>query len=486
MPRGAGPSRGEPGEQSENAIKPFGGFRVTWLVEGERAGSGAGVNALVAAGAAIAVGVGSVGAALPPPAEAAAALAANPAVPEVARLITGEGGKGAGAKDPEALLRYALPISNEPSREVQAILEEVPEKLKTPGTKGFNSIIKAAESANGVIKKDRNAILKDVTSTNKTAAAAILDDISADLVALKDDVSTKKDNNKGGVGPKDQISEASKDILRKMGAVEAMMVDGFPVSIPDKYAALPRLEGRATVAIDVDISTKGRVISASVGNVSTSYYLRNEGKKGGTNYNAQDTLRVTFVIDVDGYSAPITSGQFVDLVSKGFYDGMDVQRADDFVVQTGDPDPRKGPHGFLDPEREDALRNVPLEIKRTVDKDPIYEATFEDLGYTLDTPQLPFNAFGTVAMAREQFNNNSGSSQFFVLLKESEITPTGLNLLDGSYSTFGYVVEGAEFLGDLRPGDKIVGARVVDGMDNLKAGDPNAPLPEFDEFGGLL
>lgn len=84
-------------------------------------------------------------------------------------------------------------------------------------------------------------------------------------------------------------------------------------------------------------------------------------------------------------------------------------------------------------------------------------------------------------MAREQFNNNSGSSQFFVLLKESEITPTGLNLLDGSYSTFGYVVEGAEFLGDLRPGDKIVGARVVDGMDNLKAGDPNAPLPEFDE-----
>ena len=170
------------------------------------------------------------------------------------------------------------------------------------------------------------------------------------------------------MGPKDQISEASKDILRKMGAVEAMMVEGFPVSIPDKYAALPRLEGRATVAIDVDISTKGRVISASVGNVSTSYYLRNEGKKGGTNYNAQDTLRVTFVIDVDGYSAPITSGQFVDLVSKGFYDGMDVQRADDFVVQTGDPDPRKGPHGFLDPEREDALRNVPLEIKRTVDK----------------------------------------------------------------------------------------------------------------------
>ena len=36
----------------------------------------------------------------------------------------------------------------------------------------------------------------------------------------------------------------------------------------------------------------------------------------------------------------------------------------------------------------EALRNVPLEIKRVQDKDPTYEATFEDLGYTLDQPQL--------------------------------------------------------------------------------------------------
>ena len=35
---------------------------------------------------------------------------------------------------------------------------------------------------------------------------------------------------------------------------------------------------------------------------------------------------------------PYTSaGNFVDLVTKNFYDGMDIQRADGFVVQTGKP-----------------------------------------------------------------------------------------------------------------------------------------------------
>lgn len=34
-----------------------------------------------------------------------------------------------------------------------------------------------------------------------------------------------------------------------------------------------------------------------------------------------------------------------------------------------------------------------------------------------ESPVLPFNAFGTMAIAREEFDSNSGSSQFFWLLK---------------------------------------------------------------------
>lgn len=47
---------------------------------------------------------------------------------------------------------------------------------------------------------------------------------------------------------------------------------------------------------------------------------------------------VTLVLVVDGYNAPVSAGQFVDLVQRKFYDGMEIQRADGFVVQTGDPD----------------------------------------------------------------------------------------------------------------------------------------------------
>ena len=32
-----------------------------------------------------------------------------------------------------------------------------------------------------------------------------------------------------------------------------------------------------------------------------------------------------------------SAGDFVDLVKRGFYDGMEIQRADGFVVQTGKP-----------------------------------------------------------------------------------------------------------------------------------------------------
>ncbi len=54
--------------------------------------------------------------------------------------------------------------------------------------------------------------------------------------------------------------------------------------------------------------------------------VRNRGKFDGK-----------LLIVVDGYNAPVTAGNFVDLVDKKFYDGMEIQRADGFIVQTGDP-----------------------------------------------------------------------------------------------------------------------------------------------------
>ena len=47
----------------------------------------------------------------------------------------------------------------------------------------------------------------------------------------------------------------------------------------------------------------------------------------------------------------------------------------------------------------------------------MYEETLEDNGRFNEQPALPFNAYGTMALARSEFETNSGSSQFFFLLK---------------------------------------------------------------------
>merc|ERR1719311_440529 len=111
-----------------------------------------------------------------------------------------------------------------------------------------------------------------------------------------------------------------------------------------------------------------------------------------------------------------------------------------------------------------------LTAKKTVrgDKEPIYEETMEDLGRANELPVLPFNAFGTMAMARTEFEPNSASSQVFWLLKESELTPTGSNLLDGRYSVFGYITKNEDALGDLQVGDVIESVKVVDGLEYLQ------------------
>lgn len=70
-------------------------------------------------------------------------------------------------------------------------------------------------------------------------------------------------------------------------------------------------------------------------------------------------------------------------------------------------------------------------------------------------------------MCRQEFDDNSGSSQIFWLLKESELTPSNANILDGRYAVFGYVTHNEDYLADLKVGDVIESIQVVSGLDNL-------------------
>jgi peptidylprolyl isomerase len=176
------------------------------------------------------------------------------------------------------------------------------------------------------------------------------------------------------------------------------------------------------------------------------------------------TSKGDITVVADGYSAPVTAGDFVDLVQRKFYNGLPFTRAEEsYVLQVGDP---PGPEvGFIDPKTKQ-YRAIPLEVLVQGDPKPTYGITLEDDGRYLAQPVLPFSAFGTMALARGD-EPNSGSSQFFFFLFEPELTPAGRNLLDGRYSVFGYVTEGADVLRELKPGDTIISATVVDGAENL-------------------
>ncbi|KAI4320461.1 hypothetical protein MLD38_033938 [Melastoma candidum] len=348
------------------------------------------------------------------------AIAASPALPDLSVLISGPP-----IKDPGALLRYALPIDNKAIRGVQKPLEDITDSLKVAGVKALDSVERNVRQASRALKQGRPLIISGLADSKKEKGEELLRKLEVGLDELQQIV---EDRQRDAVAPK------QKELLQYVGSVEEDMVDGFPYEIPEEYRDMPLLKGRA--AVDMKVKVKD-------------------------NPNLEECL---FRIVLDGYNAPVTAGNFVDLVERHFYDGMEIQRADGFVVQTGDPE---GPaEGFIDPSTEKP-RTIPLEIMVDGDKAPVYGATLEELGLYKSQTKLPFNAFGTMAMARDEFENNSASSQVFWLLKESELTPSNANILDGRYAVFGYVTENEGFLADLKVGDVIESIQVVSGLDNL-------------------
>ncbi|MBD2506515.1 peptidylprolyl isomerase [Nostoc muscorum FACHB-395] len=199
-------------------------------------------------------------------------------------------------------------------------------------------------------------------------------------------------------------------------------------SIPG-IAGLPRLEGKATVVMTV----KGSPIT----------------------------------IEVDGTNAPITAGNFVDLVQKGVYDGLAFHRVvrepQPFVVQGGDPqskDPKVpadqlGTGSYIDPKTGNA-RYIPLEVKPKGSDTPLYNKPFDATAQPVVLPHKQ----GAVAMARSQAPD-SASAQFYFALAD-------LAFLDGNYAVFGNVTQGLDVVNKIQQGDRIDSAKVTQGAENLK------------------
>ena len=293
--------------------------------------------------------------------------------------------------------------------------------------------VAAIRQALGDLNGGWDETLRSVPKGNRQSAEKKLGEVRAALQELL------AHTEAGDAPPKERVQLL--DAARvKVLQLQGRLLDGLDFAVPEEYAELPVLPGRATVEITVKRAK-----------------------------SAPGEAPEKFTILIDGTNAPLSGGDFVDLVGKGFYDGMKIQRSDSFVVQTGDPSPdnEKGSHGFGKVGQE---RRVPLEWRVLGDAAPTYGQTLEEAYRFREPLALPFNALGTAALARVPDDTGSASSQFFLLVRESEVTPAGANVLDGAYGVFGYVVTNAAALPDLRPGDVVQSARVTDAPRLARAG----------------
>ena len=329
-------------------------------------------------------------------------------------------------KNAKALLRYALPINNKPIRVIQRDLEQISEDLRIPGNKSLGNVNRRVRGAASVLEREGKTIIADFAPDRKAAGLDAVEKLKTGLSEFQTLIDAQD---------KQRVPIKQQELLSYVSIIEESMVKGFPFEVPAQYSSLPQLKGRATVEMKIQFASP-----------------RDDNSTGGT-----------MIIVADGYNAPLSAGDFIDLCRRGFYDNMDIQRADGFVVQTGKP--AGDSEGFVE---NGEVRRIPFEVMVEGDTVPVYEETLEDNGRFNEQPRLPFNAFGTVALARGEFEANSASSQIFFLLKESELTPTGSNLLDGRYAVLGYITDNAELLKEIQNGDKIVYAKVTQGIENLK------------------
>lgn len=164
---------------------------------------------------------------------------------------------------------------------------------------------------------------------------------------------------------------------------------------------------------DTDEATKEPGYITSSGTLITPY---DEGYSTGKHHATIEVKDYgTIKVELDADTAPVTVSNFAHLVNEGFYNGLTFHRIiKDFMVQGGNP-----------------------QGNGTGGNDVKIIGEFSANGKQNDIK----HERGVISMARSQ-NNNSASSQFFIMHGDAEH-------LDGQYAAFGHVTEGMDVVDKL-------------------------------------
>ncbi|XP_068644470.1 peptidyl-prolyl cis-trans isomerase CYP37, chloroplastic [Aristolochia californica] len=325
----------------------------------------------------------------------------------------------------ELALRRAIP-ANTSMKAVQESLEDISYLLRIPQRKPYGTMEADVKKALKVAVDEKESILSSIPAElrekGSTVYASLIDG-KGGLQSLIDSIKEKDP---------DKVSVSLASTLDTVAELELLQAPGLSFLLPAQYTKYPRLTGRGTIEFIIE-KGDGSTFSAASG--------------------GEPRKLATIQVVIDGYSAPLTTGNFAKLVRDGAYDGVKLKCTNQAILS----DTELGTDG----------NGVPLEIKPSGQFEPLYKTMLSVQDGEL--PVLPLSVYGAVAMAHSSASEEySSPSQFFFYLYDKRNAGLGgLSFDEGQFSVFGYTTIGRDILPQIKTGDFIRSATLVEGGDRL-------------------
>ncbi|KAE8674449.1 Peptidyl-prolyl cis-trans isomerase CYP37 [Hibiscus syriacus] len=283
----------------------------------------------------------------------------------------------------ELALRRAIP-ANTNMKAIQSSLEDLSYLLRIPQRKPYGTMEGNVKKALKIAVDGKDSILGSIPADLREKGSALYSSLI---------------DGKGGVFPDEWIHSFAETSWTDCGT-------GLSFLLPEQYLNYPRLTGRAVVELTLE---------------------KGDGSSFSPEVGSEPRKTATIQVVLDGYSAPLTTGNFAKL------------------------------NGY----------SVPLEIMPSGQFEPLYKTTLSVQDGEL--PVLPLSVYGAVAMAHSDVSEEYSSPyQFFFYLYDKRNSGLGgISFDEGQFSVFGYTTAGREILPQIRTGDVIKSAKPVEGRDHL-------------------
>ncbi|KAL1567121.1 cytochrome P450 monooxygenase 37 [Salvia divinorum] len=326
----------------------------------------------------------------------------------------------------ELALRRAIP-ANKDMKAIQDSLEDISYLLRIPQRKPFGTMEGNVKKALKIAVDEKEAILSSMPDEFRENGSLLYASLTDGQAGLKTLLQYIKDKDP------DKVSVGLANTLDTVAQLELLQAPGLSFLLPEQYKNYPRLTGRAVVEFAIE---------------------KGDGSTFSPKAAGQPRNTAILQVVVDGYSAPLTAGNFAKLVVEGVYDGMKLNCTDQAILS----DSKLG---------KDKGYVVPLEIMPSGQFEPLYKTTLSVQDGEL--PVLPLSVYGAVVMAHNPDSEEySSPNQFFFYLYDKRNAGLGgLSFDEGQFSVFGYTTMGRETLSEIRTGDVIRSAKLVEGQDRL-------------------